>query len=143
MKSTENNSEQGSKGLLQSHNLRTTGCRQGILDILNQSAEALTENEIKSLLESHYDRTTIYRSFKTLLDNNLIHKIVVDNLMVKYALNSLREINPEHAHFYCKHCEKLVCIEHPDLEAISLPAGFEANETEVIVKGTCQTCSVR
>ncbi len=130
------------KELLHSHNLRTTSCRQGILDILRQASEALTENEIKVMLDNRHDRTTIYRSFKTLIENNVIHKIVVDNQLVKYALNPQSEPNLEHAHFYCKQCEKLVCMEASHFAGISLPAGFEAAETEVIVKGTCKTCGM-
>jgi Fur family transcriptional regulator, ferric uptake regulator len=137
------NKESITKELLHSHNLRTTSCRQGILDILNQASEALTENEIKVMLENRYDRTTIYRSFKTLIESGLIHKIVVDNLLVKYALNHRSETSYEHAHFYCKQCEKLVCMEAAQFAGISLPAGFEAAETEVIVKGTCKSCGLK
>jgi Fur family transcriptional regulator, ferric uptake regulator len=126
--------------LLHSHNLRKTTCRQGIIEILRSSSEALTENEIKLLLESIHDRTTIYRSFKTLLENNLIHKIVVDNQLVKYALNPKSSVLHEHVHFYCKKCEKLMCIEDSSFEGLTLPKGFKASETEIIVKGTCGKC---
>jgi Fur family transcriptional regulator, ferric uptake regulator len=134
------NKEPVTKELLHSHNLRNTGCRQGILDILRNAEEALTENEIKAMLESNHDRTTFYRSLKTLLENNIIHKIVVDNQLVKYALNPQSEIHTEHVHFYCKECEKLVCIEDSSMSAVLLPAGFKAAETEIIVKGTCKNC---
>lgn len=126
--------------LLHSHKLRKTSCRQGILDILASASEALTENEIKSMLDKHHDRTTIYRSFRTLLENGLIHKIVLDNQLVKYALNPKTDARHEHVHFYCKYCEKLVCIEMEKFHGVTLPAGFEASETEVIVKGTCKKC---
>jgi len=125
--------------LLHSHKLRRTSCRQGIIDIL-ANAEALTENEIKMMLDNHHDRTTIYRSFRTLLENDLIHKIVVDNQLVKYALNPTSQARNEHVHFYCKQCEKLVCIVPDNFQGVTLPLGFEASETEVIVKGTCKKC---
>lgn len=129
-----------SKELLQSHNLRKTNCRQGILDILGTSGEALTEHEIKEQLDSRHDRTTFYRTLKTLLENHIIHKIVVDNQLVKYALNPKSDIQGEHIHFYCKECDKLVCIEDPPYQQVTLPTGFKAFETEVIIKGTCQSC---
>lgn len=133
--------ESASKALLQNHNLRSTSCRQGILEILGKTNGALSENEIKSLLEAHYDRTTIYRSFKTLVENHLIHKIVVDNLVVKYALNLKPESTHDHVHFYCNECEKLVCIDSAERETIVLPSGFKADETEIIVKGKCENCN--
>lgn len=128
------------EGLLHSHKLRRTSCRQGIIDILANASEALTENEIKSMLDMQHDRTTVYRSFRTLLENDLIHKIVLDNQLVKYALNPKSHARHEHVHFYCKYCEKLVCIEMDNFQELTLPAGFEASETEVIVKGTCKKC---
>ena len=134
------NKESIPKELLHSHNLRTTGCRQGILEILGKAGQALTENELKNLLENRHDRTTFYRSFKTLIENHIIHKIVIDNHLVKYALNPAHEAYREHVHFYCKACDKLVCIKDAPVSAFSLPAGFKAAETEVIIKGTCQSC---
>ena len=128
--------------LLQSRNLRRTSCRQGILDILGQATAAMTENEIKALLDKEHDRTTFYRSFRTLIENNLVHRIVVDNLMVKYALNPQSYSRGEHVHFYCTRCDSLLCIEDTHLTGITLPSGFEANETEVIVKGTCKSCKL-
>lgn len=128
--------------LIQSRNLRRTSCRQGILDILAQAAAALTENEIKAKLDSTHDRTTFYRSFKTLIDNNLVHRIVVDNLLVKYALNPRSYNSGEHVHFYCNRCDSILCIENAHLTGISLPTGFEADETEVIIKGTCKSCKL-
>lgn len=126
--------------LLQSHNLRKTGCRQGILDILGQSGEALTEHEIKEKLDNRHDRTTFYRTFKTLLENHIIHKIVVDNQLIKYALNPVSEVDNDHVHFYCKECDRLVCMEETSSMDIHLPIGFKAAETEIIVKGTCNNC---
>ncbi len=130
------------EALLQSRNLRRTSCRQGILDILAHSTAALTENEIKALLDKSHDRTTFYRSFKTLIDNNLVHRIVVDNLVVKYALNPQSYSSGEHVHFYCTRCDNILCIENSHVSGISLPVGFEAVETEVIIKGTCKSCKL-
>lgn len=134
------NKEPVTKELLHSHNLRTTSCRQGIVDILRKSGQALTENEIKTQIDSHHDRTTFYRSLKAMLENHIIHKIVIDNQLVKYAMNPSHDSNNEHVHFYCKQCDKLVCIENSPVSDIRLPSGFKASETEVIIKGTCQSC---
>ncbi|GAP67813.1 Fe2+/uptake regulation protein [Bacteroidales bacterium 6E] len=128
--------------LLQSRNLRRTSCRQGILDILAQATAALTENEIKALLDKSHDRTTFYRSFRTLIDKNLVHRIVVDNLVVKYALNPQSYGSGEHVHFYCTRCDNIICIDNTHVSGISLPLGFEAEETEVIIKGTCKSCKL-
>lgn len=73
--------------VLTNHNLKRTSCREGIIDVIMSKGNALSENEIRELLAGNYDRTTFYRSFKTLEEHKIIHKIVVDNQLVKYALD--------------------------------------------------------
>jgi len=46
------------------------------------------EQQIRERLEGNYDRTTFYRSFKVLQECRIIHKIVIDNQFVKYALDN-------------------------------------------------------
>ena len=73
--------------ILNRHNLKRTSCREGIIEVIMTANEALSENEIRERLSGNYDRTTFYRSFKTLEEYKIIHKIVVDNQLVKYALD--------------------------------------------------------
>ncbi len=68
--------------VLYSHNLKRTSCREGIIEVLMAANEALSEIEIREQLAGNYDRTTFYRSFKTLEENKILHRIVVDNLGV-------------------------------------------------------------
>ncbi len=126
--------------VLQTHNLKRTACREGILSVMQDSNQALSENEIRDELSANFDRTTFYRSFKTLLEKGIVHKIVVDNQMVKYALeNSITHKN-KHAHFYCKKCDTVICLDDIPVEEPLVPQGFEASETEVIIKGLCSSC---
>ena len=62
--------------ILNNHNLKRTSCREGILEVVMAANQALSENEIKEQLAGNYDRTTFYRSFKTLEEHRIIHKIV-------------------------------------------------------------------
>lgn len=126
--------------LLHLVNLRKTNCRQGIIDILTQSDEAMTENEIKSILDGNHNRTTFYRSFKILLQNNLIHRIVVDNQLTKYAITRKVRQNYRHIHIYCLDCDKILCLESDSFSEPQLPAGFKPIEIEIIIKGKCKKC---
>jgi Fur family ferric uptake transcriptional regulator len=74
--------------ILNNHNLKRTSCREGIIEVIMTAKQALSENEIRERLVGIYDRTTFYRSFKTLEEHNIIHKIVLDNQLVKYALDN-------------------------------------------------------
>ena len=57
--------------ILNKHNLKRTSCREGIIQVIINANSALSENEIRERLEGTYDRTTFYRSFKTLEEYNI------------------------------------------------------------------------
>src|SRR5690554_7431982 len=86
------------ENILHRHNLKRTGCREGILDIIIKASNPLSENEIRERLPITFDRTTFYRSFKTLLEHNILHKIVVDNQLVKFGIGYSGNRDNNHAH---------------------------------------------
>ena len=126
--------------ILNNHSLKRTSCREGIIEIMLNANKALSEVEIKECLTGKYDRTTFYRSFKTLEEHKIIHKIVVDNLMVKYAIDNPIHQNKEHVHFYCNDCHTVQCVDTVNVLDIKLPDGYTPTETEIIIKGTCAIC---
>lgn len=123
-------------------NLKRTSCREGILEVIQESGEALSENEIRERLSGTYDRTTFYRTFKTLQRKSILHKIVVDNQMVKYALDNSITMKKEHAHFFCTVCHTVRCLDSVEVRTPLLPQGYTATCTEVIIKGVCGNCPV-
>jgi Fur family ferric uptake transcriptional regulator len=126
--------------ILNSHNIKRTSCREGIIFVVMTANEALSENEIRERLVGNYDRTTFYRSFKTLEEHKIIHKIVVDNQLVKYALDNTVTHKDEHAHFFCNECNTVKCMNDIPLQKYQLPDGYSDVETEVLIKGTCVNC---
>ncbi|MEZ5195742.1 MAG: transcriptional repressor [Bacteroidales bacterium] len=126
--------------ILKNLNLKRTSCRAGIIEVVMAANEALSENEIRERLAVHYDRTTFYRSFKTLIEHKVIHKIVVDNQLVKYAIDNTLTHKDEHAHFYCNECNALKCMDNVPVQKYQLPEGFANIETEVLIKGICANC---
>ncbi|HAN77494.1 MAG TPA: transcriptional repressor [Bacteroidales bacterium] len=129
------------KEILHNRKLIRTGCREEIISVITSAEQALSEEEIKSKLTGSYDRTTFYRTFKTLREKEIIHKIVLDNQLVKYALNHETYSKLRHIHFYCKQCDKVVCLTEAKIDIPNLPIGFLATENEIIVKGLCGKCN--
>lgn len=127
--------------ILNKHHLKRTSCREGILEVIMSANQALSESEIRDQLPGNYDRTTFYRSFKTLVEHHIIHKIVVDNLLVKYELDNSVTSKKEHAHFYCNSCEEVRCLENVEISQPNIPEGYKVQEQEIIVKGLCSDCS--
>lgn len=126
--------------VLSNHHIKRTGCREGIIETVMASSKALSVNEIKEKLSGDYDRTTFYRSFKTLEEKNVIHKIVVNDQIVKYSLSNSITHKERHAHFYCNECHTVKCLESVPVAPIQLPEGYEGEEVDIIIKGVCDTC---
>ncbi len=126
--------------VLHNHRLKSTSCREGIVEVMLQASRALSEAEIKTILGNRHDRTTFYRSFKTLIEKEVIHQIVIDKNEVRYALNLPGIHQHEHVHFHCSSCNQVFCVEPVSEATMTLPSGFDVSETEIMLKGKCNHC---
>lgn len=128
--------------LLHHYDLKNTGCRKFILTELLQSETALSEEEIKRTYPDLFDRVTFYRTLKTLEERGIIHRIVLNDNSVKYALNRHHpEANPLHAHFHCGNCDEVLCLQGKTRFDAELPSGFVTREVFVVIEGLCATCN--
>lgn len=129
--------------ILKSHNLKITGCRKFIVQELLNSNSALSEHEIKQALPDLFDRVTFYRSLKTLEECNIIHRIVLHDSTVKYALNNDIMQGNIHAHFHCMKCDEVMCFEMKLNTPIVPPDNYIIDSTQILLEGTCPRCSER
>ena len=133
--------------ILQEHNLRITNCRKEVLKIFLERQAALSHSDLEGVLDRDFDRVTLYRTLKTFLDRDLIHKVLDDSGAAKYALctHNGQENNHhhdhEHVHFKCEKCGKTICIEEVSLPKINLPAGYINKEVSLLVQGVCDKCN--
>ncbi len=113
-----------------------------LINILQKGDISLTESEIKLQMGDLYDRITFYRTVQTLLEAGIIHRITVDNITVKYAMNHLDDEHPDnHIHFFCHVCHSVTCLEDVSMPQYRIPKGYAAEECEVLIKGVCDKCS--
>ncbi len=129
--------------LLKDKGLKKTNARITISSILSQSVLPLSEQEIKEKMGDEYDRITFYRTVQTLIDNGIIHRIIVDNTQIKYAFtreDQSEQDKTEHIHFYCTECHKLNCLEDIPVQHYKLPEGYTQSECAVLIKGICKNC---
>ena len=128
--------------LLRNKGLKKTAQRVMLINILQKRSISLTEGDIKMEMGDLYDRITFYRTVQTLLETEIIHKITVDNI-TKYVLNDihLSGNKKDHAHFYCKSCHSITCLDNISLKKYNLPEGFKSDECEILIKGSCNKCS--
>ena len=126
--------------ILSKYNLKRTSCREGIIEVMISTNQALSESEIREKLSGNYDRTTLYRSFKTLEEYKIIHKIIINNQLIKYAFNNELTSKDEHVHFYCNECNTVKCMDTIPVQKYQLPTGYSDIETQVLIKGICANC---
>ncbi|MHA7131918.1 Fur family transcriptional regulator [Algoriphagus namhaensis] len=134
------------KSILKDHKLRITDCRLEVIGEFLDKKIALSHGDLEETLNKQFDRVTIYRTLKTFVDKDVVHKVLDDQGVTKYALCSHphdekeQEHNHEHVHFKCERCNETVCIESISLPAIKLPKGFEKHEMSLLVQGICDKC---
>lgn len=127
--------------ILKNKGLKKTAHRIMLISTLQKRGVSLTEGEIKSEMGDLYDRITFYRTVQTLLNARIIHRITVDNITVKYALNdSSHRYSENHIHLFCKQCHSVICLENVAKPEYLVPQGFKAEESEVLIKGLCEKC---
>jgi Fur family transcriptional regulator, ferric uptake regulator len=132
------------KGVLEDHALKSTACRNEVLQLFLNIPQALGQSDIEKNIDPGFDRVTVYRTLKTFLDKGLIHKVLDDAGTTKYALcNECGENNHnhEHVHFKCNNCGQTLCLDKIAIPVINLPEGFKITEKNILVHGTCKNCS--
>ncbi len=128
------------------HSLRQTPVRRAVLAALAGRGYALTGAEIEAELGSGTDRITLYRTLKSFEQSGLIHRVIDDTDVLRYAACSI-ECSAEahfdnHVHFKCGVCAHTYCLNQVAIPAVALPGGFKAEKRDFLLSGTCQACQV-
>ena len=130
--------------LLKQGKLRTTNARRLVLEeFLKAGHTALSSSEIEKKIED-LDRITLYRTIKTFEESGIIHQAVDVSGRSKYALCSeycsSHQHEDHHAHFYCKKCQKTICLDDVKIPVINLPDNFKLEDSQLVLSGVCGTC---
>ncbi|BDD06392.1 Fur family transcriptional regulator [Aureibacter tunicatorum] len=136
-----------SSEIFKKYDLRVTKCRRAIIDMLEESDCALAHSDLEEQLKE-FDRVTLYRTLNTFLEIGIVHKVLDDHGVAKYALcndscdGAKKQHSHEHVHFKCKICDKTTCIDSVEVPEISLPEGFKVEETNILIVGVCKFCNL-
>ncbi len=131
---------------LKNYQLRTTSIRLDVLNIFGDSDIALSEKDLEETLKNKYDRVTIYRTLSTFCKKRLLHKVIDDSNIVKYAI-CRRECSPEshchnHLHFKCEVCSNTYCFDEIPVPSPPLPKEYKIQETNLLAVGICKVCNL-
>jgi Fur family ferric uptake transcriptional regulator len=130
--------------LVQRTGARVTRPRVEVLAILLAAPRALTHHEIEKRAQRRrrMDRVTVYRVLEWLTSRNLAHRIAGDDRVWRFnAANDEAAGRHAHAHFKCKRCGEVTCLEEVRAaRSIRLPSGYRSQEVDLTVKGLCVEC---
>lgn len=129
--------------LLREHNFSRTEGRLKLLKTLAKADCPLSEKEIEKIMPAVINKTTIYRNLNSLSEKGIIQKIISGDSL-KYKLNSSllhNENSPEHIHFQCTVCNRVVCMEELKIQDYDLPGGYNKIENQFLIIGICKDCN--
>ena len=130
--------------ILIKNNVKPTAMRLLVLQFLSSKEIAVSLTNIEEYFDNS-ERTTLYRTLKTFVENGIAHQIDDGTGITKYALceeNCDCDINNDlHLHFHCTNCNETTCLTDHKIPQIKVPEGFVAENVNLVVKGICDKCS--
>lgn len=131
--------------ILKEFELRKTPSRSAIVELFLSSDFALSHADIEKAIDTSIDRVTVYRTLKSFLDKGLIHKVLDDSGVLKYALCthqcSSNDHHHDHVHFKCTKCGQTNCIDDVNIPVVQLPTGYKIEDVSLLIQGICEKCS--
>ena len=123
---------------------RNTTAKAAILELITLSEVALSHTDIQKITGDLCDRVTIYRILDRLLNEDVIHKIVTPDGIVKYASCHHHHDNKHHihnhVHFSCEKCLSVTCLDSVE-PSYKIPDTYLVNGVNFSVTGLCPNCN--
>lgn len=122
--------------------MKKTKTRQLVSDILISSNTPLSAYDIHDkLIDNNINLSSIYRTLDTFCKEGIILKDIDSNGVAIYTASE------NHQHYLeCKSCHKKItindCPYHKLNKQIEKQLGFEVDEHDVILYGTCKDCKI-
>ncbi len=135
------------KSILRESGVRPTRARSAVLSALGEEARPMSVEEIHArvLEPCPIHRVTLYRTLDILVEKRVVRRLSAGARAFRYAL-AFGKHRHEHAHFYCRRCDSLKCIDPGaiPLDSIPIPKGAGLLEkVELRLDGLCYGCIAR
>lgn len=130
---------------LSHHGLRLTPVRKAVLRRLLAAPYALSSHDLEQQLGPDTDRITLYRTLRTFEQKGVIHRVIDNTDIIRYAAcapDACTEHahHDDHVHFKCTACQHTYCLEQVPIPVVALPTGFRATSRDYLMSGVCQQC---
>jgi len=129
--------------ILKKHRVKPTAMRQLIMQYLLKSEVAVSLTDIENNFDRS-ERTTLFRTLKTFVANEIVHKIDDSTGVTKYAMCEegchCTVEKDLHVHFHCNVCNETICLPNIKIPTIDLPNGYQAENVNLVMSGICEKC---
>lgn len=125
-------------------NRRNTVSKEIVLNLLEKSSFALSQDILEDRVKGQMDRVTIYRVLNRFCEDGIVHKFMSDEGKYYYALCrgcTKDHHSHDHIHFRCLNCDKVECL--PNSMRPKLPEGYKGLISNYFVSGYCSKCASR
>lgn len=128
--------------LLKEKKLKITPKRILVLNaLLKNTSKAYSFSELLKHLTGKMNRSTIYRSLDTLLESDLITKMIDINGDIIYTLNFEEKCEHKlHPHLKCDHCGVLECLPAFPQNYANTLQQLGVDKLNILLGGTCFNC---
>ena len=132
-------------GLLKSRRIQDTPHRLAVLEAVAGSPRPLTAMEVLDWVRRRADvnKVTVYRILDLFVEKGLVERMSAGDRSFRYGLSPDLHDHP-HAHFYCRQCGTMKCLDLDELplnlRPIELRLGGVIEKVEVRLDGTCPDC---
>jgi len=124
--------------LLAASGLKATPQRVRVLTAVLEAPEALAAPALLARLreDEPMDKVTLYRTLDALTEQGIITRHEAGDGSMRYC--AAGPGHPDHHHFYCLRCRRLLCLEPDAVKVGTDMAGVE--HVSVRLDGTCAHC---
>jgi Fur family ferric uptake transcriptional regulator len=128
---------------LQLKHIRPTHVRKYILSLFLEADHALTHANIEQEICRKFDRVTIYRTLNTFVEHGIIHKILDEDGITRFAVKlkaTDQYHRDDHLHFKCHTCGYIFCLSDFNVNDVDMPKNFKFDKLVMSAEGTCSHC---
>ncbi len=139
-----NNEHCNSLQVLKDAKLNRTFQRVAVLDVLINAERPLAVIHIFKNISLHQkiNKVTVYRILSSFMEKGIVRGIPTGEGINYYEMACRH--NPVHAHFYCKSCKKMFCLDPITFSRVGLFSnlnGFKIDALSVNMTGICKSCN--
>ncbi|MEM7454742.1 MAG: Fur family transcriptional regulator [Planctomycetota bacterium] len=130
---------------LQSRGMRNTEQRRTLLDVVFASHDHFDADQLLDRLpgkgeKGYVSRPTVYRTLTEFVDAGLLRRFELDGRNVYEHDHGY----PQHDHFYCTKCERLIEFQSEALQRLTDEVAaehrFQVRSHRMIITGVCESC---